>query len=129
MGEVYRCRLPIMFLLAILFWNCQLREEPMPKLFIGNIPHASSDTELQEWVESQGFQVESAQVIRDRSTGQSRGFGFVVLNEEWKLKDAINALNGQRMGDRVLTVNEALPQTPRSDGRAQRPSEPRDRRP
>ena len=100
----------------------------MPKLFIGNIPHASSDTELQEWVESQGFQVESAQIIRDRSTGQSRGFGFVVLNEEWKLKDAIGALNGQRMGGRVLTVNEALPQTPRSDGRAQRPSDSRDRR-
>ena len=101
----------------------------MTKLFIGNIPHASADTELQEWVESQGFQVESAQIIRDRSTGQSRGFGFVVLDEEWKLKDAINALNGQRMGGRVLTVNEALPQTPRSDGRAQRPSEPTDRRP
>jgi RNA recognition motif-containing protein len=92
----------------------------MPKLFIGNIPHASSDSELQQWVEGQGFQVESAQIIRDRSTGQSRGFGFVVLNEEWKMKDAINALNGQRMGGRVLTVNEALPQAPRSDGRAQR---------
>ena len=100
----------------------------MPKLFIGNIPHASSDTELQEWVESQGFQVESAQIIRDRSTGQSRGFGFVVLNEEWKLKDAINALNGQRMGGRVLTVNEALPQTTRWDGREQRPSDTRERR-
>src|SRR5262245_10882093 len=82
----------------------------MPKLFVGNIPHASSDVELQQWVESQGFQVESAQIIRDRSTGQSRGFGFVVLNEEWKLKEAITALNGQRMGGRVLTVNEALPQ-------------------
>src|ERR1700752_454286 len=82
----------------------------MPKLCIGNIPHASSDVELQQWVEAQGFQVESAQIIRDRSTGQSRGFGFVVLNEEWKLKDAIAALNGQRMGGRVLTVNEALPQ-------------------
>ena len=82
----------------------------MPKLFVGNIPHASSEVELQQWVEAQGFQVESAQIIRDRSTGQSRGFGFVVLNEEWKLKDAITALNGQRMGGRVLTVNEALPQ-------------------
>jgi RNA recognition motif-containing protein len=82
----------------------------MPKLFVGNIPHASSDVELQQWVEGQGFQVESAQIIRDRSTGQSRGFGFVVLNEEWKLKEAITALNGQRMGGRVLTVNEALPQ-------------------
>ena len=100
----------------------------MPKLFVGNIPHASSDGELQEWVESQGFQVESAQIIRDRSTGQSRGFGFVMLNDEWKLKDAINALNGQRMGGRVLTVNEALPQTLRQDGRTQRSSETRDRR-
>ncbi len=86
----------------------------MSKLFIGNIPHASSDVELQQWVESQGFQVESAQIIRDRSTGQSRGFGFVVLNEEWKIKEAISSLNGQRMGGRVLTVNEALPQTPRN---------------
>ena len=64
----------------------------MPKIFVGNIPHASSDVELQQWVEAQGFQVESAQIIRDRSTGQSRGFGFVVLNEEWKLKEAITAL-------------------------------------
>jgi RNA recognition motif-containing protein len=87
----------------------------MPKLFVGNIPHASSDIELQNWVESQGFQVESVQIIRDRSTGQSRGFGFVVLNESAKMREAIAALNGQRMGSRVLTVNEALPQTPRSD--------------
>ena len=88
----------------------------MPKIFVGNIPHGSSEGELQQWVESQGFQVESAQIIRDRSTGQSRGFGFVMLNEEWKIKDAITAMNGQRMGGRVLTVNEAVPQTPRGDG-------------
>ena len=100
----------------------------MPKLFVGNIPHASSDVELQEWVESQGFQVESAQIIRDRSTGQSRGFGFVVLNDAWNMKDAIGALNGQRMGGRVLTVNEAVPQTPRPDGRAHGTSDVRDRR-
>jgi RNA recognition motif-containing protein len=86
----------------------------MPKIFVGNIPHGSSEGELQQWVEAQGFACESAQIIRDRSTGQSRGFGFVVLNDEWKLKDAINALNGQRMGGRVLTVNEAVPQTPRA---------------
>src|SRR5215831_2181041 len=89
----------------------------MPKLFVGNIPHASTDVELQEWVESQGFEVESAQIIRDRSTGQSRGFGFIVLNNGHRLKEAISALNGQRMGGRVLTVNEALPQPSRnSDG-------------
>ncbi len=90
----------------------------MSKLFVGNIPHASSEMELQQWVESQGYPVESAQIIRDRSTGQSRGFGFVTLNDAWKVKDAISALNGQRMGGRVLTVNEALPQTARPDGAA-----------
>src|SRR2546421_8625458 len=100
----------------------------MPKLFIGNIPHASSDAELQEWVEGQGFQCESAQIIRDRSTGQSRGFGFVVLNEEWKLKDAISALNGQRMGGRVLTVNEAVPQTPRTENGYRSNARPDNRR-
>ena len=83
---------------------------PMPKLFVGNIPHASSDADLQQWVESQGFEVESAQVIRDRSTGHSRGFGFVVLREEAKIKEAIAKLNGQRMGSRLITVNEAFPQ-------------------
>ena len=72
----------------------------MGKIFVGNIPHGSSEGELQQWVESQGFQVESAQIIRDRSTGQSRGFGFVMLNEEWKIKDAIAALNGQRINER-----------------------------
>lgn len=92
----------------------------MPKLFIGNIPNASSDAELQQWVETQGFQVESAQIIRDRSTGQSRGFGFVVIKTT-KVRDAISALNGQRMGGRVLTVNEALPQSQRGDDNEYRP--------
>jgi len=86
----------------------------MQKLFVGNIPHASSDVELQQWIESQGFQVESAEVIRDRSTGHSRGFAFVVLNEKSKIKDAIAALNGKRLGGRILTVNEAVPRADRS---------------
>jgi RNA recognition motif-containing protein len=81
----------------------------MPRLFIGNIPNASSDVELQHWVESKGFQVKSVQIICDKSTGRSRGFGFVTLNENLKLDDAIKALNKQQMGGRVLTVNEALP--------------------
>lgn len=86
----------------------------MPRLFVGNIPHASSDAELQRWVETQGFRVESVQIVRDRSTGQSRGFGFVVIDEGAQLKDAITALNGQRMGGRVLTVNQALPELTRN---------------
>ncbi len=81
----------------------------MSKLFVGNIPHAASDSALQEWVQSQGFKVESAQIIRDRVTGHSRGFGFVLLQEGWRLKEAIAQLNGKRMDHRILTVNEAVP--------------------
>ena len=58
-----------------------------------------------------------AEDIRNLAPG-----GICIYPEEWKLKDAIGALNGQRMGGRVLTVNEASPQTPRPDGRTQRPA-------
>jgi RNA recognition motif-containing protein len=83
----------------------------MTKLFVGNIPHASSDLELQQWVESHGFHVESAQVIYDRVTGKSRGFGFVTLGEKENLQSAIGILNKRRMNGRVLTVNKATPLT------------------
>jgi cold-inducible RNA-binding protein len=87
------------------------RKDAMPKLFIGNIPHASSEVELQRWVESRGFRAESAQIIYDRATGKPRGFGFVTLGEEVDIQLAISVLNGRRMNGRVLTVNEATPLT------------------
>ena len=83
----------------------------MAKLFIGNIPHASTDMELQQWVESRGFRAESAQIIYDRVTGRSRGFGFVALADDVNLQAAISVLHGRRMNGRVLTVNEATPLT------------------
>ena len=86
----------------------------MEKLFVGSIPHASSESDLKAWVEEHGFAAESAEIIRDRSTGQSRGFGFVVLRDARQIKEAIAALNGQRMGNRVMTVNFAVPQSERS---------------
>jgi cold-inducible RNA-binding protein len=81
----------------------------MSRIFIGNIPHTSTDLQLQQWVESFGFIVDSAIVIRDRSTGQSRGFGFVTLKTDHPVNTAIAGLNGQRMLGRILTVNQALP--------------------
>jgi RNA recognition motif-containing protein len=83
----------------------------MPKIFVGNIHYGISEQELQDWVEALGFQTLSAQIIRDRSTGNSRGFGFVEFKTEHQLEDAIAALNGQRMRGRVLTVNLAVPLT------------------
>ena len=87
----------------------------MRRIFVGNIPHAASESELQEWIEAYGFVVESAEIMRDRSTGQPRGFGFVSLREAGKVKQAIAELNGKRMNGRILTVNEAVPLRPPAD--------------
>jgi nucleolin len=81
----------------------------MSKLFVGNIPRGSTDTNLSQWVEEHGFGVEFAEIICDRSTGQSRGFGFVMLREPSRVAEAIKVLNGKRMGGRVLTVGQAVP--------------------
>ena len=81
----------------------------MSKIFVGNLPHAAIDDNLKAWVEEHGFAVECAEIIRDRSTGHSRGFGFVTLQESWREGEAISALNGKRMEGRILTVNKAVP--------------------
>ena len=83
------------------------------KLFVGNLPHEVTDAELNEFVSGAGFQAASAVVIRDKMTGQSRGFGFVELAEGEDMERAIAGLNGQTLQGRRLTVNEARP--PRSD--------------
>jgi cold-inducible RNA-binding protein len=85
----------------------------MKKIFIGNIHYAVSEQELQDWVASLGFDSQSAQIIRDRATGNSRGFAFVELAAEHKVEDAIAALNGRQMLGRGLTVNVAVPLTQR----------------
>jgi RNA recognition motif-containing protein len=101
----------------------------MPRLFIGNIPHASSDMELRQWVESRGFRVESAEIIYDRITGRSRGFGFVTLGDKEDSSTAVLKLNGQRMNGRPLTVNAATPlydrsEEPATDGKPVRMQHP-----
>ncbi len=83
------------------------------KLFVGNLPHEVTDAELGEFVSGAGFQAASAVVIRDKVTGQSRGFGFIELAEGEDMERAIAGLNGQSVGGRRLTVNEARP--PRND--------------
>lgn len=86
----------------------------MPKkLFVGNLPHEVTDSQLQDFIASAGFQSISAVVIRDKMTGQSRGFGFIELDDGEDMERAIAGLNGQSLQGRRLTVNEARP--PRSD--------------
>jgi len=80
------------------------------RLFVGNLPRSVTDSVLSEFVTNAGFQVASATVIRDKMTGESRGFGFVELADEEDMQRAIQGLNGQALEGRPLTVNEARPQ-------------------
>jgi RNA recognition motif-containing protein len=80
------------------------------RLFVGNLPRSVTDSVLSEFVTNAGFQVVSAAVIRDKMTGESRGFGFVELADEEDMQRAIQGLNGQSLEGRPLTVNEARPQ-------------------
>jgi cold-inducible RNA-binding protein len=78
------------------------------KLYVGNLGYAVTDGDLTKMFEPHGT-VESAQIIMDRDTGKSKGFGFVEMKSDQEAKTAIAALNGQDSGGRAITVNEAKP--------------------
>jgi RNA recognition motif-containing protein len=80
------------------------------KLYVGNLGYGVTDGDLTKMFEAHGT-VESAQIIMDRDTGRSKGFGFVEMKTDQEAQAAIAALNGQDSGGRALTVNEARPRT------------------
>jgi RNA recognition motif-containing protein len=86
------------------------------KLYVGNLSYDVTDQALEQMFGTHGT-VQSAQVITDKSSGQSKGFGFVEMGSDQEAQAAINALNGQQHGGRALTVNEAKPRENRSGGR------------
>ncbi len=83
----------------------------MLRLFVGNIPHACDDAKLRRWLEKQNHVVTEVQILRDRITGHSRGFGFVEIKDPPDPDKTIASLNGQPMAGRRLTVNRATPKT------------------
>jgi len=85
------------------------------KLYVGNMSYDMDSSALQELFGAHGS-VQSAEVIADRDTGRSKGFGFVEMGSEAEAQAAIAALNGQEHGGRALTVNEAKPKESRSGG-------------
>jgi RNA recognition motif-containing protein len=89
------------------------------KLFVGNLAYSVTETQLQELFERQGT-VKSAKVISDKSTGRSRGYGFVEMSSDEEARRAIDALNGMQFEGRTLIVNEAHPQETRLPGTPQR---------
>ena len=88
----------------------------MAKLYVGNLPFAITDDTLQQFFAGQGYDVQSARVVRDMGTGRSRGFGFVELGPNDDTARAISQLNGASLEGRALQVNEARPQAPRGEG-------------
>ncbi len=85
------------------------------KLYVGNLSYDVSSSDLEALLSPHGT-IQSAEVIMDRSTGQSKGFGFVEMGSDAEAQAAISALDGQDKGGRALKVNEAKPREPRSGG-------------
>src|SRR4051812_43226888 len=85
------------------------------KIYVGNLPWSYSSSDLESLFGQYGS-VSSAEVVSDRETGRSRGFGFVEMPNDAEFEAAVNALNGADCGGRPLVVNEARERAPRSGG-------------
>ena len=85
------------------------------KLYVGNLPYETTESDLQTLFESAG-PVSTVTVVRDRATGQARGFAFVEMSDADSARKAISELDRHQYGGRSLTVNEAKPMAPRSNG-------------
>ena len=91
------------------------------RLFIGNLPFKATEDDLQDMFQSAGVTPDSIQVMRDRMTGQSRGFGFAEIADVDAGNRAIEATNGRQLLGRAIVVNEARPMTDRPPQRERRP--------
>lgn len=80
----------------------------MKRIYVGNLSYSTTEDSLQAAFSEHGS-VNNVAIIKDRETGQSRGFGFVEMNDDAEADGAINAMNGQQLDGRTLTVNEARP--------------------
>ena len=87
----------------------------MKKLYVGNLSYGATESTIRSLFENHGA-VESVNLITDRDTGRSKGFGFVEMTNDAEAQSAIAALNGKEVDGRALTVNEARPKEERSGG-------------
>jgi RNA recognition motif-containing protein len=86
------------------------------KLYVGNLPFQTAESDLQDWFSQAGITVDSVTLVRDRFTGEPRGFGFVEIQNNDDAELAIRNCNGKQLMDRSLVVNEARPQTQQGGG-------------
>lgn len=88
----------------------------MKKLFVGNLPYSANETDVQNFFADHGVNIDSVTVMRDRFTGQARGFGFVEISDDSAAQRAVDACHGKDLMGRTLVVNEARPMTAREGG-------------
>jgi RNA recognition motif-containing protein len=86
------------------------------KLFVGNLPYAANETDVQNFFSSQGVAVDTVTVMRDRFTGQARGFGFVEIQDDSTALQAVENCHGKDLMGRTVVVNEARPMAAREGG-------------
>jgi len=86
------------------------------KLFVGNLPYSATEADITDFFTQAGVTVDSVNVMRDRFTGEARGFGFVEINDDTAANHAIEACNGRDLMGRAVVVNEARPMVPREHG-------------
>lgn len=84
-------------------------------LYVGNLSRQTTDVELRAEFEAFG-QVSTVNIIKDKLTGEARGFGFVEMSNDEEAKKAMEGLNGKDLGGRALNINEARPRETRSSG-------------
>ncbi len=87
----------------------------MKNIYVGNLDYGVTEDQLRAAFEAYG-QVDKVTLIRDRDTGQPRGFGFVEMASDSEAQNAIQSLNGSQVGGRAITVNEARPRVERAGG-------------
>jgi len=97
------------------------RGNGMKNIYVGNLPHSTTESELRGVFEAHGA-VEKVSIVTDRETGRARGFAFVEMTNAGEADKAIAALNGSELGGRALKINEAQPKAarPKSSGGGQR---------
>jgi RNA recognition motif-containing protein len=96
------------------------------KLFVGNLPYKATEADIQSFFAEAGIQVDSVSILRDRFSGEARGFGFVEINDDALANQAVQACNGRQLMGRALVVNEARPPERRERSQAASAGEQRD---
>ena len=88
----------------------------MKRLFVGNLPFRSTEEELESWFGETGFRPDQVIIMRDRVSGESRGFGFANFQDDREGDSAVEQLNGRPFQGRKLIINEARPMTEKVGG-------------